>query len=159
VTAKVDDQQQQVCPDHDPFHDNEETPVVGQRLLAELVCELLLLHPNRPLHPEVTAAMAAYQTWCHGQKVMVESEAIDGINGFRATATKASWSMWQNGPVSDRCRKYDSERSRIAATKRVLGALWSLYSADRSIEYQDDLAHLQSALAVWDDGRSQPAPS
>ena len=139
------------CAEHHPLHVNEEVPLVGQRLLAELTCQLLV-DGHDPGSAVVQAARKAYGDWCGrgggGGAVPVDDGTWVGWSG-------ASTPSYTDGmaPVSQQCGLYEPERDRIRAAIPVLNALLLLVSADTSAAERSDRARVAEAVAEWNAGR------
>jgi hypothetical protein len=141
------------CAQHHPLHVNEEVPLVGQRLLAELTCQLLV-DGHDPGSAVVEAARTAYWNWCQR-----------GGGGGAVPANDGTWRGWSKAPtpsrtdgaapVSQECGVYEPERERIRAAIPVLDALSLLASADTLAEEKSDRARVARAVADW--GADRPA--
>lgn len=142
--------QSDMCANHNPFHSNEAMPLVAQRLLAELLCEVIATHQQNPLHVEVAGAFQAYRGWC--SNVEVQTGASEGRMGGNAFDERAeNWDMWRNPAVSDACAEYEHERARIQHAAPVVSALLELYGADGGLA--GPKARLRAAVQHWSETR------
>jgi hypothetical protein len=134
---------------HTRFHRNEEDALVGQRVLAEVVCREYA-ECRDTTAPAVRAAMYAYRDWCQ-RHVAAEAEELEH-GGYRARSTgptpdQAEWGVV--GPVSDVCGLLDPERERIRRALPVLSCIWHSWAADRPSEWREDNESANAAVDAW----------